>query len=333
MVCTGLSAQPTNVQKALISIERIWDRAEHNAFTDLVYFRDKWYCTFREGTGHVPGVNGSIRVIASADGQNWTSVALISEAGIDLRDPKLSVTPDKRLMLNLEAAYYEGRKALKRESWVAFSDKKGTRFGPGENIKLPTELISNSDWLWRVTWHKGTAYGVMYQSSADEDWRAHLLKTTDGKNFDLVTTFPITGKPSEATVRFDQQDRLIVLLRQDGEDKIGLIGNSLPPYGEWSWKKVGRQLGGPNFVILPGGRLVCTTRDYTGPERTTALAFVGLDGQYEPVFSFPSNGDTSYPGMVLRDGILYISYYSGHEGKANIYLARVSVDGLGLIAP
>jgi hypothetical protein len=27
--------------------------------------------------------------------------------------------------------------------------------------------------------------------------------------------------------------------------------------------------------------------------------------------------------MVWHDGLLWISYYSSHEGKANIYLAKV----------
>jgi hypothetical protein len=91
------------------------------------------------------------------------------------------------------------------------------------------------------------------------------------------------------------------------------------------------QLGGPNFVELPDGRLVCATRDYTGDHPTTSLAFVDVEGTYTPILDFPSQGDTSYPGMILQDGQLYISYYSGHEGKANIYLAKLSVAGLHTI--
>ena len=33
----------------IVSGERIWDFAPHNAFTDLVRFGGVWYCTFREG--------------------------------------------------------------------------------------------------------------------------------------------------------------------------------------------------------------------------------------------------------------------------------------------
>ncbi|NDD65781.1 MAG: hypothetical protein EBZ36_17665, partial [Acidobacteria bacterium] len=70
-------AQETAGQKYLLAVDRIWDQAPHSAFTDLAEFNGRLYCTFREGTGHVPGRegnNGTIRVIASEDGQNWRSV-------------------------------------------------------------------------------------------------------------------------------------------------------------------------------------------------------------------------------------------------------------------
>ena len=40
---------------------------------------------------------------------------------------------------------------------------------------------------------------------------------------------------------------------------------------------------------------------------------------YEPLLTLPSGGDTSYPGLVWHDGLLWVSYYSSHEGKAAIY--------------
>ena len=50
-----------------------------------------------------------------------------------------------------------------------------------------------------------------------------------------------------------------------------------------------------------------------------------LAGKLTPVLTFPSGGDTSYPGMVWHDGLLWISYYSSHEGNTSIYLARVKL--------
>lgn len=76
---------------------KIWDKGTHNAFTDLIRFKSRFYCTFREGLSHVPKdttENGKIRVIRSEDGLKWESVALLSSSRYDLRDPKLSVTPE-----------------------------------------------------------------------------------------------------------------------------------------------------------------------------------------------------------------------------------------------
>ena len=66
----------------LVSVENIWDRGPHNAFTDLVRFRDMWYCTFREGEKHAGGADGKIRVIRSGDGAQWESAGLIVEEGL-----------------------------------------------------------------------------------------------------------------------------------------------------------------------------------------------------------------------------------------------------------
>lgn len=328
LVAAGLRAQAPNIQKALISIERIWDRAPHNAFTDLVYFRNAFYCTFREGTGHVPGINGSIRVIASEDGQNWYSVAQLTEEKVDLRDPKISVTPDGRLMLLIEAAYYEGKKVLKREPRVAFSNKRGRAFTTPQVVHIPDEVRSQDDWLWRLTWHEGTAYGVMYQVQQD-DTMLHLLKTKDGLRYELVKTLDVTGKPNETTLRFGPGGEMLAVVRREGGDFTGMIGSSMPPYQHWNWQSLGNRLGGPNFLALPNGKLLCATRDYNQKEHRTALALIDRNGKFQKVLVLPSGGDTSYPGMVLKDGIVYLSYYSGHEGKTNIYLARLSASELG----
>jgi hypothetical protein len=98
-------------ESEVVSLVKIWDAGKHNAFTDLIRWRDTWYCTFREAEGHVGG-DGKLRVLASDDGQKWESVALIGETGIDLRDPKLSITPDGRLMI-----VAGGRSTKARRCW------------------------------------------------------------------------------------------------------------------------------------------------------------------------------------------------------------------------
>src|SRR5437016_7329055 len=72
----------------LLDVRKIWDRAPHNAFTDLVRFEDRWFCVFREGQAHESS-DGALRVITSKNGRDWTSTALLTRADCDLRDAKI----------------------------------------------------------------------------------------------------------------------------------------------------------------------------------------------------------------------------------------------------
>src|SRR5579863_6317118 len=87
----------TAAEPELVEVRKIWDRAPHNAFTDLLRFQDRWFCVFREGAAHV-SPDGALRVLASSDGEKWQSVALVASPTSDLRDAKISMTPDGQLM-------------------------------------------------------------------------------------------------------------------------------------------------------------------------------------------------------------------------------------------
>ena len=80
--CAVALSTATAAPPEIVSVKKIWDQGKHNAFTDLIRWRDKWYCTFREADGHVGG-DGQIRVLESDDGDKWQSVALVSEAGVE----------------------------------------------------------------------------------------------------------------------------------------------------------------------------------------------------------------------------------------------------------
>jgi len=96
---SGNRANAAKEEATLVEVRRIWDRAPHNAFTDLVRFHGEWLCVFREGAAHV-SPDGALRVIKSDDGKVWTSAALLTHPSGDLRDAKITVTPDGRLMLS-----------------------------------------------------------------------------------------------------------------------------------------------------------------------------------------------------------------------------------------
>jgi hypothetical protein len=79
------------------------------------------------------------------------------------------------------------------------------------------------------------------------------------------------------------------------------------------------------MLRLPDDRLVSCVRLYDGKVRTS-LAWVDRDtGKLTEFQKLPSGGDSSYAGLVWHDKVLWVSYYSSHEGKTSIYLARVKL--------
>lgn len=299
----------------------IWDKAPHNALTDLIFFKGHFLCCFRESDKHVGGHNGKIRILkGSSDGADWTSIALIELPGVDLRDPNLSITPEGRLMLLMGGAIYDGNICVAFNPHVTFSDN-GSTWDKANNLHMPNE------WIWKVTWHEGIGYGMSYFMTdlADvmQPWILKLFRTEDGKKFSLVKQFDISQHPSEAILRFNEHGTMIALLRRRGE---GWIGSASPPYVDWEWISVGRRIGGPNFLILPGGELWICSRIYQQhgkkQEPHTALSLLTSHG-LDVKLILPSGGDTSYGGMVYLEDALYTCYYSSHEGKAKIYFAEI----------
>ncbi|SRR5690554_2113716 len=302
------------------------DADEYSAFTDLIRFNGYFYCSFRIGNAHVGGQDGKIRILRSKDGKKWKSVALLEQEGIDLRDPKLSIDPQGRIMVIIGGSIYDGNTLLDRIPHVSFSNKRGRKFS--DPVKVETDdPISRESWIWRVIWENGIGYGMDYQTKNKDRWELYLTQTRDGKRFEKVSQLPVDGQPNEATVRIGKNEEMYVLIRREAGDKMGLLARSTPPYKDWGYSKLDFQLGGPNFLFLNDSELVIGTRNYAG-ERKTHLKVTNLRGEVRKTIELPSGGDNSYPGMLFHDGFLWVSYYSSHEGQSNIYLAKIPVNEL-----
>ena len=327
VACPSLLFLPlVAVPAELLDTKKIWDAAPHNAFTDLARHRDQWFCVFREGSGHIPGTNGTIRVLSSPDGTKWNSAALLAEKGIDLRDPKISVTPAGQLMLLMGGSVYDGeegpkaRKLVSARTRVAFSTD-GKIWTTPQPVSVP-----DSQWLWRVTWHRGTGYGFSYTHGVPASKVVITLwRTTNGLAYEKIVTptTPLPCWPDETTIRFQPDDSMLALVRNEQKPLQAFIGRSRPPYTEWQFTDAGHPAQGPNFLILSDGRMFYAGRDFPAGAKTV-FGSLTLE-QCAPLLTLPSGGDTSYPGMVWHDGLIWLSYYASHEGKTAIYLAKIRV--------
>ena len=310
-----VSLRPSAQAAELVEVTRIWDAAPHNAFTDLVRFNNDWFCVFREGKAHV-SPDGALRIITSPDGRSWTSAALITDAQGDLRDAKITITPDNQLMLS-GAAALQAPAQFKHQSLAWFS-KDGKRWSS------PVKIGDPDMWLWRTTWHRKTAYGIGYDTAGGKLIR--LYKSPDGRTFEtLIPDLFHEGEPNETSMVFQPDDTCLCLLRRDGNPGSGMLGFAKPPYTEWSWKDLRVKIGGPHMLRLPDGRIVAAVRLYDGGARTSLMWLDPEAGHLTEFLKLPSGGDTSYAGLVWHDQLLWVSYYSSHEGKTSIYLAKVKL--------
>lgn len=317
LLCLTASLQADKpVQLKLESVQKIWDKDPHNAFTGLTRFKDKWYCVFRTGKAHV-SEDGALQVLESKDGTDWKPVARITSETADLRDAKISVTPEGQLMLSGAGALHQP--APYRHLSMAWFSDDGTHWSKAHIIGDPNL------WLWGMKWHDGNVYSIGYHTGKEGPKFTRLYKSSDGKKFETVVDKLIDkGYSNESSLVFTKDNTCYCLLRRDGKGATGLLGTSKPPYTKWDWKDLGVKIGGPELFQLPDGRFLATVRLYS-PKVRTSICQIDVDkGTLTELLALPSGGDTSYANMVLHDGLLNVSYYSSHEGKTSIYFAKVS---------
>jgi hypothetical protein len=302
----------------ILEVRKIWDKAPHNALTDLIRFEGWWYCAFREGESHV-SYDGRIRVIRSEDGEQWSSVALLEWMEGDLRDPKFSVSPSGELMLNGAVRFPTPVDGNTLQSVTWFSRD-------GENWSQPfASPDGRGTWRWSVTWHKGVAYSFGY---GGKDQAGCLYRSTDGKTWEVLKekVYPDARSfGNETSLVFLDNDDAYCLLRRDKGSCSALLGVAHPPYTQWTWSDLARRIGGPKMIAFDKDCFLAAVRLYEGEEHTSLCWIEPRKGQLTESLELPSGGDTSYAGLVFKDGLLWISYYSSHEDRTAVYLAKVSL--------
>lgn len=315
----------------ILRTDRVWSAAKYNSFTDMVWHNGRFVLAFREGNSHgvpaegVPG--GNLRILQSKDGLTWTSSALIqATSNEDLRDAKLSIAPDGCLVLTGAAAFKTAKSERQSKAWFSTD---GAKWTPAINIG------DYNYWLWGNAWHHGQVYSVGYGptslSTAERNRRiTRLYRSDDGKNYStlvpsLTASSGLTGGGETALI-FRKDGTAVALSRRDTGNFESLIGTSQGDFTNWTWQIASEHIGGPELIELPDGRIVAASRRFVGKQTTTALFWLDpTAGTLTHFLTLPSGGDTSYAGMVWHNDLLWVSYYSSHEGKASVYVSQVQI--------
>jgi hypothetical protein len=330
-----------------------WDvvaDGEHNSNTDMIFWRDRFWLVHAASPYHMGTPESRLIIRRSIDARSWETMASLQVPGKDIRDPKFAPIGGR---LFLYALSNEGFFATPEGSVVSTSEDGITwsEFRP----------VGPRGWLF---WRPKSADGRTWYVPAY--WRDHgrsiLLRSPDGLEWEEVSTIYEGEGNDETAIEFLRDGRLLATARLEvtpdtltgHQDASTLLAVAAPPFESWSHRKSQvTRLDGP-VLFSHGGRIFAVARHQAGERgpltrlggawsrKRTALYEVTSESLLH-LSDLPSAGDTSYAGVVLRDGFAYIDYYTsaierdypwllGMFLPTDIRMARIPLDSLVALA-
>ena len=301
-----------------ISITKIWDITSHDGFTDLIKFNGSYYCSYSEE--YYPYIDSSesiegIRIIRSKNGKNWESVFFIKKKGMNIDNSRISITPDRQIMIIIDGPSYP---------LVSFSDKKGDVFSDPEPVNIDKTINSDKERLCKVTWFRGTGYSLFYESDKKKD-NISLLKTIDGKNFEKVVKLKVDGLFDESTLRFDQKGIMYAIINNTEKEKRAIVGISNWPYIKWSYRKVRDVPENFNYTII-NKNIIMVGTGLSDPEMHTGILIFDKKDITKEIIKIPFFKDVCFPGILKEPGKLVFTCCSMQDGNPAIYMVKVPVN-------
>ena len=337
LLVTTVGAEPPKV--TVTNIRHVFHNGEHNAFTDLVRFKDQLYLCFRScPDGHMVFNTASVMVLHSADdGATWQQVHRFAVKDRDTRDPHFLVFKDRLFVYTgtwwsgpgkIEPKEYDMNKML----GFAVSSADGTKWSEHEILEGTFGL-----YIWRAASFGDKAYLCgrrkpgydIGPKGEGEKIQSLMLESDDGLVWKKRSYFAETA--GDETAFLFEKDGSLLAIGRHGGGKSALLIRSKPPYTDWDRKSLDRPIGGP-LVVKWGDHFIVGGRKTTKEKGAkTSLCWL-IGDQLQEFAEFPSGGDNSYPGFVeLSETRALVSYYSSHEkdeqGKTitAIYMAELTL--------
>jgi hypothetical protein len=302
-----------------------WNEAEHNAFTDLIKYDGYYYCVFRIASDH-NSFDGKTRIIRSSDGKNWSAFALLSLPNMDLRDAHFFIDDYNVLSLsiNIRNVYNQRQNVL-------------YKLQNGQFIKTNVFHVDNDFFYWGFYKLNDRVYSVGYNvkqicfSSLDSKKPKLMLFNNANLACDSFQYANVGGTwinrdfdcPCEASMVITPDSTVIMIVRDEHTPGHSFFGVSKFPYKNWKWTTFPYFVRGPKLALLPNGKLLLAAGSMSHYDLTYYAIVNPDDFSVEKIRSFPSGGDTGYPGVVIEGNTALVSYYSSHEGNARVYIYRL----------
>src|SRR5688572_13097574 len=155
--CISPAAAASESPVRVENIRRAFHNGEHNAFTDLVRWKNKFWLAFRSSSaGHGVNANSSVIILSSDDANTWRQVNRFSVVERDTRDPHFLVFGDKLFVYTGTA--HVGKEGKRFTDWNAHLGY-ATWTSDGSGWAKPQALEGTyGHYIWRAAAHGGKAY-------------------------------------------------------------------------------------------------------------------------------------------------------------------------------
>ena len=337
------------VTMKLESVDTIYHDGTHNAFTDIVRWKGRYWVCFRNGGSH-RSVEGRICVISSPDMKDWSSPCVPIDTAEDNRDPKLFVLKEKLFVssMTIKRSFAipqtcEGEILTDdffslisfTEDGIRWSDPCRT-WEPYKGIWWTEpfgERVYGSGYQLKPVNDQGT---LPRQGPQHQTYSTEFLVSDDGLEWKTLSIISREREPTDCALAFLPDKRAVAFLRHEwGENPHPEIKVAAPPYTTWEtrydfpyWTN-GPCLGMVGDTLVAASRamldldstpseLICLAE--SGAVRGLQLMTVDIDnGRVLPelVISCPPHPkddwpDVSYAGILdLGEGRFAMSFYEG----------------------
>jgi len=310
--CVAVSTLVAEERKVIepAEVRTVVADGKHNAFTAFIRWKDAYWLSFRKADSHSSG-NGDLIVLRSTDAKEWTE-ALRLDVLPDDRDPQFLATED-RLFL-----YDPALKGGQLTSYVTYTDD-GKTWSKPQPVYKPTYIF------WKPVSQQGRFYATAHVKSRDGKTRdVHLITSTDGLEWSMVSKIRGGNWESETTILFPSDDKVYAFLRQKYGSPQSSVLTSKPPFKEWEETPMPQMHFSGHAAHRFNGVDYFLSRTFdSGRKNPGVMIYTFEEGELHPYCRLPAGGDCAYASAVQEGDDMLVSYYSTHEGKTNIYLARV----------
>ena len=256
---------PEVAQVRAENVRKVFDDGRHNAFTDLITFRDAFYLAFRScPDGHGVSPNASIIVLRSPDTLEWEQVHTFSVAKRDTRDPHFLVFKNRLFVIT--GTWYSGEQPAKSNADLELNLHLGYAVHSTDGVEWSEPALLEGTfghYVWRAAANEDKAYlcgrrkvgFAVGPKGEPNEIESLMLESDDGLVWRKRATFQeIAG--DETAFLFERNGGILGVGRRRG--KAQLL-RSAPPYREWERRDLDRHIGGPLLAKWGGRTLVGRT--------------------------------------------------------------------------